>query len=93
MTAAHEAPGPLTTVSLVGRERLVGSRLVEDRARTFLARMFALAFAGTIAGGFIGAFSPHWAEVKELLQVILPAETGLLGSALGFYFGSHQNKD
>lgn len=88
--ATTAVTGPLTVPSL-RTERLVGSRLVEDRARTFLSRMFAIAFAATIVGGFIGAFSSHWAEVKELLQVLLPAETGLLGSALGFYFGQSKN--
>jgi len=29
-----------------------------------------------------------WQNAKELLQVLLPAVTGLLGSALGFYFGA-----
>ena len=30
----------------------------------------------------------HWEQTKEMLQVILPAITGLIGSALGFYFGA-----
>jgi hypothetical protein len=30
----------------------------------------------------------HWEQTKEMLQVILPAITGLIGSALGFYFGT-----
>lgn len=34
--------------------------------------------------------SEHWQQAKELLQIILPALTGLLGSSLGFYFGSRQ---
>ena len=33
----------------------------------------------------------HWLQTKELLQIILPALTGLLGSSLGFYFGSRQS--
>ena len=32
--------------------------------------------------------SERWAAVKDLLQILLPAEMGLLGSAAGFYFGS-----
>jgi len=30
----------------------------------------------------------NWAQMRELLDVWLPALTGLLGSAVGFYFGS-----
>jgi hypothetical protein len=30
----------------------------------------------------------HWAQTKEMLQMVLPALTGLIGSVLGFYFGS-----
>jgi|ERR1017187_480608 hypothetical protein len=30
----------------------------------------------------------HWEHTKEMLQIILPALTGLIGSVLGFYFGS-----
>jgi hypothetical protein len=31
--------------------------------------------------------------MKELLQILLPAETALLGSAVGFYFGSIRKDD
>jgi len=34
------------------------------------------------------ADASRWETVKDLLQVLLPAETGLLGSASGFYFGT-----
>ncbi len=30
----------------------------------------------------------HWQQTKEMLQIILPALTGLIGSVLGFYFGA-----
>jgi hypothetical protein len=29
-----------------------------------------------------------WPDAKDWLQALLPAETALLGSAIGFYFGS-----
>ena len=29
-----------------------------------------------------------WADTKQLLDVVLPAITALLGSAIGFYFGT-----
>jgi hypothetical protein len=33
----------------------------------------------------------HWQQTKEMLQIILPALTGLIGSVIGFYFGSGVN--
>ncbi len=30
----------------------------------------------------------HWQQTKEMLQIILPAVTGIIGSVIGFYFGS-----
>ncbi len=30
----------------------------------------------------------NWAQMRELLDIWLPALTGLLGSAVGFYFGT-----
>lgn len=30
----------------------------------------------------------HWNQTKEMLQTILPALIGLIGSVIGFYFGS-----
>lgn len=34
------------------------------------------------------SWKEHWEQTKEMLQIILPALLGLIGSALGFYFGS-----
>jgi hypothetical protein len=69
--------------------RLEGRRLVlEERARWFLAGTFAVAFIGTLGCSFYGAIHIRdWADVREWLEVMLPAVTGLFGSALGFYFG------
>ena len=50
-----------------------------------------LILAITIVGAFIGALSPNWANVKELLQLLLPAETALLAFAAGFYFGTRRD--
>ena len=30
----------------------------------------------------------HWQQAKEMLQIILPAITGIIGTVIGFYFGS-----
>ena len=34
-----------------------------------------------------------WTQTKDMLQIILPALSGLLGSVIGFYFGSGANLD
>ncbi len=34
------------------------------------------------------SWKDHWEQTKEMLQIVLPAIVGLIGSALGFYFGS-----
>jgi hypothetical protein len=49
-----------------------------------------LFFAGIVAST---GSKEHWDETKEMLQILLPAVTGLLGSALGFYFGTQSKKD
>jgi hypothetical protein len=44
--------------------------------------------------GFLAllATKDHWDQTKEMLQILLPALTGLLGSALGFYFGTKSSQ-
>ncbi|HZC43457.1 MAG TPA: hypothetical protein VE195_04735 [Acidobacteriaceae bacterium] len=32
-----------------------------------------------------------WRRTKEMLQIVLPALTALLGSVIGFYFGTQRN--
>jgi hypothetical protein len=58
---------------------------------TLLAALIVLlVFAAAVAA--IGS-KDHWEETKEMLQILLPAVTGLLGSALGFYFGTQAKKE
>ena len=75
-------------VALPGARRLTGARLARERVRTILAVAFATAFLGTLGASYYGAVSVHWIQVKDWLLIVLPGETGLIGSALGFYFGS-----
>ena len=53
-----------------------------------------LIFAGVVGGYLYGALtisdSAHWDRFKEASAVVLPAVTSVLGSALGFYFGSQK---
>jgi hypothetical protein len=53
-----------------------------------LVEFFAVLLALTIVLTFTGPlFGQPWAQTMQWLQVILPVETVLLGSAVGFYFG------
>jgi len=36
------------------------------------------------------SWKEHWEQTKEMLQIVMPAIVGLIGSALGFYFGSSE---
>jgi len=40
------------------------------------------------ACGEAASWPDHWNQTKEMLQIILPALVGLIGSVIGFYFGS-----
>ena len=60
----------------------------EETARGWLAGGFLLIFGGTIVWACWSATGSHWSTAKELLQLLLPAETALLGGAVGFYFGT-----
>lgn len=34
------------------------------------------------------SYPSHWAQTKEMLQIIMPALTGIIGTVIGFYFGT-----
>jgi hypothetical protein len=56
-----------------------------------LVAFFAVLLALTIALVYLGPFSGQdWAQTMEWLQVILPVETVLLGSTVGFYFANRR---
>jgi hypothetical protein len=63
--------------------------------RAVLAIGFALLFALTILLGFFTFWWSNkvWDDFRGFLEVILPAETALLGSAVGFYFGSRRREE
>jgi len=64
-----------------------------DWVRSITNFSFLGIFAVTIILSFCAAIwrGSDWPNVKDLLQLLLPAETALLGSAVGFYFGSQVN--
>ncbi len=62
--------------------------LSDATTRQLLALSFFALFAATVVLSFVNIHNSSWANTKEWLQILLPAETALLGSATGFYFGS-----
>jgi hypothetical protein len=58
--------------------------------RAVLTLIFAFFLLIVIVWGFLTASGGQetWTATKELLQLLLPAITALLGSAVGFYFGT-----
>lgn len=63
-----------------------------DVVRTIITCSFIFIFGLTILASFaiVIWFNSNWASAKELVQLLLPAETALMGSAIGFYFGSQK---
>jgi hypothetical protein len=61
-----------------------------DYVRAIVTIVLVLAFLGLLIEACVASFATkdHWDQTKEMLQILLPALTGLLGSALGFYFGA-----
>jgi hypothetical protein len=59
------------------------------RTREILAYLLLALFAATLVASlfFVGS-ADSWARAKEFLQIALPAEIGLLGGAIGFYFAT-----
>ena len=59
---------------------------VRSTLATILLGCFVLTVGTTLVAALI--YPDRIESLKEVLLILLPAETGLLGSALGFYFAS-----
>jgi hypothetical protein len=61
-----------------------------DYVRAIVTIALVVAFVALLADACAAAYAAkeHWEQTKEMLQILMPALTGLLGSALGFYFGT-----
>lgn len=64
--------------------------LVQEVVRAGLAMSLLVLLAIVIVLGFGKVGTTDWAKAKEFLDVIIPALIALLGSAMGFYFGSRR---
>lgn len=68
--------------------RLVAEHSVRAWIALFLLVLFTLSLIAGFAGVLLGA--DEWARTQQFLQIVLPAITGLLGGAIGFYYGSQK---
>lgn len=67
--------------------------LKDATVRQALAILFFALFAATVVMSFVHLGTSDWKNTQQWLQTILPAETALLGSATGFYFGTKKKGD
>ncbi len=87
---AGEASPPIGNAPIAA---LTDTTAQEADVRKHIAYWLLVIFTATIAVALASAFFAfHWTEGKDILLVLLPAETGLLGSVLGFYFASKAGK-
>jgi hypothetical protein len=97
---APAAPGnggpPSLTMSNV-EPRLVLKPYLPDKQRDYVRLIVTVGLLLMLGWVVVwscietASWSNHWAQTKEMLQTILPALTGLIGSVIGFYFGSGVN--
>jgi hypothetical protein len=87
--------GEITPVSPIVERETVSSRALEFRikaarevARGFLAFILALIFGLTVYWAFHNAGASRWNDTKQLLDVLIPAESALLGTAVAFFFSA-----
>jgi len=92
MSQITPPPGPPVVVAVspprkkYARSSVTGFFASTALIRGLLAVIFVIIFTATCAVALVRA--SNWTEVKEILDVVFPAEIALLGSAVGYYFGS-----
>jgi len=62
-----------------------------DRHRAWMAKATILIFAITVLMGFaVSGFASNdaWTRTNDLLKVVIPVETLLIGAVAGHYFGA-----
>jgi hypothetical protein len=92
-------PLPPTTwnVSTPEPPRIQLTAYIQEKQQDYVRLTFTvgllLMFGWVIVWASIESASwpSHWEQTKDMLQIILPALTGLIGSVSGFYFGSRGN--
>jgi hypothetical protein len=95
-TTSGPPPTPTWNVS-TAQPRLQLTPYIQEKQQDYVRLTFTvgllLMFGWVIVWASIESASwpSHWEQTKDMLQIILPALTGLIGSVSGFYFGSRNN--
>jgi hypothetical protein len=80
-----------TSNSPVIEKPLSRSLAFEEFVRGGMAYALVALLFITIILGFLGTATHYWANTKAMLQIAIPIETTLLGSAIGYYFGAKKS--
>lgn len=64
--------------------------VVQELSRTALSLVLAATVLITVVWAFVRTGSPYWTNTKMLLDLLVPAETALVGAAVAFYFATKQ---
>ena len=81
--------------SAVEKEVVVYLRTEQEKTTAWLAKALVIIFGSTISAfllviliGMVFPTTMDTRELKDLLTLILISEVGIIGTALGFYFGN-----
>lgn len=81
--------------SAVKTEVVVDLRTEQEKTRAWLAKGLLIIFGSTISAIFLFILiaivfptTVNIEDLKDLLTLILTSEVGIIGTALGFYFGN-----
>jgi hypothetical protein len=90
-----EEEGSVADLGFVGDSKPIRQTFVPINAKVvsrqeWTRAILAFSLTGLLAVILLIALlrADSWADIKQLLDLAVPAVTGLLGSAIGFYFGT-----
>lgn len=86
VTPAPQAVSEQETVSSRALEFRI--KLARELARGALAFFLAIIFALTVYFALRNTGTSRWNDTKQLLDVLIPAESALLGTAVAFFFSA-----
>jgi hypothetical protein len=78
---------PVAVESPTSRKAEFFLQIGREAVRGSLAFGLLVLFGLTVWMGVKQIGTPSWTDAKEMLQILLPPESALLGSAIAFFFG------
>lgn len=89
-TQSEPLPGGVITQAPDPKTEERTGLLFQELVRSGLAIALVLLLMLVIVLSFAKVGTDGWADTKSFLEIIVPALIALLGSAMGFYFGSRR---